>query len=365
MYARKSQDAQKDPVVGGKPISEDLAVELRQIVFGSSVTPPRGEWLRMGFAFRDPDQEFSYGLKGPRNSTRGLLSVVQAYIIKYFLFDKKKMEVVAPELLLKPNKRQQTEALWSALSTIIWMVGEKKNCCVCLPRDSSSPQNTSAYFADGVTEFFLQEPGPGALLLLYSAILTRGVVKIKADLENDKTYLVACEEEGSGCIITLLLTGRATPYLHNGVIYVGDEDHYALPQWGIMARSEIGFLIYNDSIDCKNLEESKQPGSRLKTPSFPVWVINCSGHHGVLFNTNSELLRNYLAERRFDLHYFSVGGNHLFMSIDTRYQDKQNDNRDNGKSDENTLIASSSIEKLIHTKWQDARINFNDMIPPL
>lgn len=141
-----------------------------------------------------------------------------------------------------------------------------------------------------------------------------------------------------------------------------------------MARSEIGFLIYNDSIDCKNLEESKQPGSRLKTPSFPVWVINCSGHHGVLFNTNSELLRNYLAERRlltisygidqsftagsrnillifrFDLHYFSVGGNHLFMSIDTRYQDKQNDNRDNGKSDENTLIASSSIEKLIHTK---------------
>jgi hypothetical protein len=22
------------------------------------------------------------------------------------------------------------------------------------------------------------------------------------------------------------------PYLHNGVIYVGDEDHYALPQFG-------------------------------------------------------------------------------------------------------------------------------------
>lgn len=33
-------------------------------------------------------------------------------------------------------------------------------------------------------------------------------------------------EEGSLNIVTLLLTGRATPYLHNGVIYVGDEDHY-------------------------------------------------------------------------------------------------------------------------------------------
>lgn len=33
-------------------------------------------------------------------------------------------------------------------------------------------------------------------------------------------------EEGSLNIVTLLLTGRSTPYLHNGVIYVGDEDHY-------------------------------------------------------------------------------------------------------------------------------------------
>lgn len=33
-------------------------------------------------------------------------------------------------------------------------------------------------------------------------------------------------EEGSLNIVTLMLTGRATPYLHNGVVYVGDEDHY-------------------------------------------------------------------------------------------------------------------------------------------
>lgn len=39
-------------------------------------------------------------------------------------------------------------------------------------------------------------------------------------------------EEGSLNIVTLLLSGRATPYLHNGVVYVGDEDHYALPQFG-------------------------------------------------------------------------------------------------------------------------------------
>lgn len=65
-----------------------------------------------------------------------------------------------------------------------------------------------------------------------------------------------------------------------------------------MSRCDVGFLLYDESSDSKTLEESKQPGSRLKTPSFPVWVVNCSGHYGVLFNTNSELLRNYHAERR-------------------------------------------------------------------
>lgn len=39
-------------------------------------------------------------------------------------------------------------------------------------------------------------------------------------------HLMGPSEEGSLNIVTLLLTGRATPYLHNGVIYVGDEDHY-------------------------------------------------------------------------------------------------------------------------------------------
>jgi hypothetical protein len=45
-------------------------------------------------------------------------------------------------------------------------------------------------------------------------------------MDDEKAFLVTGCEEGSHCIVTLLLTGRATPYLHNGVVYVGDEDHY-------------------------------------------------------------------------------------------------------------------------------------------
>lgn len=50
---------------------------------------------------------------------------------------------------------------------------------------------------------------------------------MRNDLDAPKgAHLMGPHEEGSLNVITLLLTGRATPYLHNGVVYVGDEDHY-------------------------------------------------------------------------------------------------------------------------------------------
>lgn len=63
-------------------------------------------------------------------------------------------------------------------------------------------------------------------------------------------------------IVTLLLTGRATPYIHNGVINVGDENSYvskmtlcihlcsfpislqAVPQYGVLSRCSIGLMLW-------------------------------------------------------------------------------------------------------------------------
>lgn len=69
-------------------------------------------------------------------------------------------------------------------------------------------------------------------------------------------------------IVTLLLTGRATPYIHNGVINVGDENSYvsgrfdkpddlhcfpflfairfqAVAQYGVLKRCMIGLLLWD------------------------------------------------------------------------------------------------------------------------
>lgn len=372
MYARGQQRMHRPAVVGGEPITPERAVALRTVVFGTCATPSKGEWLRTGLVFREPGKDLSYGLKAPRNGTRGLLSAVQAYVIKYLLFDDNcsSDKLSSSSQYLKPSKEKQREVLELALVDILWKIGEGKKAVVCLPQEKSYVPHSLAYFQDSLTEklhffevnneeelkmlikrysyLFQDEPGPGALLLLYSAVITRGISRIISDFSDDKFHLVTTAEEGTHCIVLLLLIGRATPFLHNGIVYVGDEEHYANPHFGILSRSEIGFLMYEE-----NINDSSPPGSRLKTPTLPIWVVFCQGHFGIVFNTNKELLRNYHAERRFDLIYYTCGGNQCQLSVDSRnsFSTKQN-------TDESTSTLTANLEKLIHTKWPDAQIQW-------
>ena len=66
---------------------------------------------------------------------------------------------------------------------------------------------------------------------------------------------------------------------------------------GINGRSDVGFLIWDYS-DIKTAGYNL--GSRLKTPTLPIWIVRCNGKIGVLFNPNKELMKSYHAENRFD-----------------------------------------------------------------
>ncbi|KAK3923018.1 Inactive ubiquitin carboxyl-terminal hydrolase MINDY-4B [Frankliniella fusca] len=397
MYGRSQRGMHmRTPVMGGTPITEQQAVQLRTVVFGDAATPPRSEWSRTGLVMREPERDLGYGLRAPRNGTRGLLAVVQAYLVKHLLFEAPPgMEGAGPptgrpEELLRPSRARQYEALWAVVSAILWKVGEQQRVQVALPQEKNLVPHSPSYFQDGVTEKlprpplrsmhypdpptlpqFTDDPGPGTLLLLYSAVLTRGCDKVQADLEDEKACLVTTAEEGPQTIVTLLLVGRATPYLHNGIVYVGDEDHYALPQYGVLNRSDVGYLVWDDTNESELQESSRQPGSRLKTPSLPVWVVSCSGHYGVIFNTNRELLRNYHAERRFELLYYTAGAGQWSLTVDTRFNEagESTSNKSSSasssrpKDDFTTTAQALCLEKVIHTKWQDAHVTWNSMIP--
>ncbi|XP_033219974.1 inactive ubiquitin carboxyl-terminal hydrolase MINDY-4B isoform X2 [Belonocnema kinseyi] len=396
LYPRSTRALAKTPVVGGTPIEEETCMALRTLVFGSCASPPKVEWARTGLTLRPPSQSLGFGLRSPRNTTRGFITAVQAIMLKHFLFKCSKPDKCTPDTLLNPCFDRQIEVLTSAIADIIWRCAggfavQSSSCSVnlntvssvstpkaivALPQETPYLPHSVQYFQDGLTEtlhlfefnsledleifikrylyLFQDEGGPGAKLLLYSAVLSRGFAKIRSDLEDTKgSILSGCPEEGPLSIVLLALTGRASPHLHNGVIHVGDENTYAIPQWGVLVRSEIGFLAHDG-----DGEHNKQPGSRLKTPSLPIWVTLCLGHHGVLFNTNRELLRNYHAERRFDVQYYTCGGSHATLTIDTRA--RENASGIDGKEMKESLdIAATPLEKLIHSKWQDAEVQWN------
>jgi ubiquitin carboxyl-terminal hydrolase MINDY-3/4 len=123
------------------------------IVFGSASAPPRGEWTRTGITYGHHSGEFPFGLRCPKNATRGLQSVIQAFIIKYFIFDNRPKEKSVPlEKLLKPTESEQTMAMWNSISEILWNVGEKTKTFVCLPGDVPHISHSHSYFQDNVTE---------------------------------------------------------------------------------------------------------------------------------------------------------------------------------------------------------------------
>lgn len=159
------------------------------------------------------------------------------------------------------------------------------------------------------------------------------------------------------------------------------------------------------SLTCLQVS-SKHPGSRLKTPALPIWVTCCSNHFGVIFNSNVELLRNYHAEKRFELHYYTCAGCYLTMTVDNRTtQDDQlqhaaavvgrvgfsgGSQSSTNSTNTNTIFASqpakfssatagslgpgggssmgamgldNPLERLIHTKWPEAKLTYHGPTP--
>jgi ubiquitin carboxyl-terminal hydrolase MINDY-3/4 len=102
-------------------------------------------------------------------------------------------------------------------------------------------------------------------------------------------------------------------------------------------------------------------------------VTSCCGHYGIIFNSNRELLRNYHAEKRFELHHYTCSGCHISMTVDNRGQDESDGHRmlrdGNDVSayramEKREEMIATPLERLIHTKWESAKITFHGPAPP-
>ncbi|XP_047490962.1 inactive ubiquitin carboxyl-terminal hydrolase MINDY-4B-like [Penaeus chinensis] len=376
LYPTKPKTSvQKVPVLGGSPISFEEATTLRARVFGSAslLGAAENEWLGQSFCFHEPEKPLGYALKVTKNTTKGLAMCVQGYILKHLLFSRRGPRVVAdPASLLKASAKSQEDCLVGALSDILWKVGDRQRAVLCLTQDEVHVNDSQLYRGDGCTERihtfefrkqdeltfnlkkylfeFMSEGGDGLLLFVYSIVLSRGFEKLKEDMADEEVSLVQTNGAIHPVLAALMLTGRASHYLHNGVIYEGSESSMGKPKTGLITRGEVGYLVWR-----REEEGGEVPvGSRLKTPSLPVWVTRCNDHYGILFNPNRELTRDYHAENRFDLHYYSSHASQVdatIVTIDTRSQTVKDE------------FHAPPLENLVHTKWQGADVNWNGTAP--
>jgi len=214
--------------------------------------------------------------------------------------------------MLTPMSSDRQRALITAMAKMLWQAGGYKHATVALPCGECNWITMEDYREDQLTEklhlfrftnfadlerflkkqlsFFESTNGNGCILLLYSVILSRTIESVIEDLGDPNSTLMGPHDSCTQAMINLMLTGRAAANVFNGDIECNKSGRkLAHPLHGIKDRSEIGFLSLEEHFDPKSF----QVGSMLKTPKFPVWVVNVTGErYGVLFSLNKDLVND-------------------------------------------------------------------------
>lgn len=145
-------------------------------------------------------------------------------------------------------------------------------------------------------------PGcPAAVLLLYSAILTRGVDGVRADVDADLTghlaRLIDQQYYGTQELLNLCLTGRATSNPFDGERSLTDASRAGsdcVTLRGVFHQPLCGFLSVFEATGAMLV------GDYYKHPQTPIWVVFAQSHYFVLFAAPKGVLVSDAAQAVYD-----------------------------------------------------------------
>lgn len=345
-------------------IDTTTVIALRKLMFGSQDGTFNTEWRMQHFAFSDI-KDLQYGLVQFKGGPCGVVAVVQAYVLKYLLFEQKPTKDP-----LEPTQLQRETALVNALTDILWTAGGGKHCVVALPsaRAAAMPYT---YKPDKITEkvsmytcnsreialqyitrnvaYYFSEGSNSCIYFTYSVVLSHGIDRIKSEIDESNGKLIGnfnyCTQE----LVNLMLTGVACSNVFDGIQTLGDGKD-SLTLRGVNARANIGFLSLFEHY------QSCVVGTHLKTPKYPIWVVCSESHFTVLFSTNRDLLNDWRLQRKFDLYFYDELANQqhpYHLSIDTESSFDASAHH----------IMVSPIEFCIRTRWPNAVISWNSSEP--
>jgi hypothetical protein len=138
-------------------------------------------------------------------------------------------------------------------------------------------------------EVWSNSKGLGAIALLYSLILTRGITNVQNDKDDEWQVLVV---DGGYCtqeLVNLALTGKATSNVFDASKNIDGKAYR-----GVEQKSTIGFLSRFE------LAGNVLVGSHYKQPTVPIWVVCSESHYSVLWS----LTRTGITAGTFDLWYY-------------------------------------------------------------
>uniref|UniRef100_A0A6J0SRG7 Ubiquitin carboxyl-terminal hydrolase MINDY n=1 Tax=Pogona vitticeps TaxID=103695 RepID=A0A6J0SRG7_9SAUR len=372
--------------LGGLPISLEMAKGLRRMLFGSTFHVFSYEWKRSYFRFHNPYTDLSFALEPDKSGAGAIQMAVQVNIIKYLLFVRNKEKNIHLQSLCEISQNEQGNTLAAALADILWRAGEGQKATICLvTRDTYFTPSTD-YKVDHFTErvqlfdFFEKETAQqflydhihclkceeshGVILFLYSLLFSRTFERLQKDMDYTATHLLQCRLGHFICgqaVLNLILTGRASPHVFNGLQKLEIEGSMQKVLHGVLSRSDVGYLHW--SKEEMEHDRSLQVGSMLKTPKLPIWLCNINGIYSVLFSTNRLLLSDWKVEHHFDLYFYSGEPSQkttVHLTIDTHshhWEEKHH------VEDGDPEKRCPSVEMAIRTKWEGAAINWNGTVP--
>lgn len=327
-------------------VTDDEAGELRRLVFGSGTRQTPRPWKEQGFVY---SRHVSYGLVQHEGGPCGVLAVVQAHVID--------------QLSRRENDESKSRALSRALSTILWRCAASSTAIVCTPSSTTSFGRSASYIPDGVTEkmriwhaetvdelreilwhhidFFESARGCGALLFLYSALLSRSLEEVRRDADcGEDLVLVDRYGYASQEAVNLLLIGLARTNVFDGTKTLGDDKDVVVLR-GIPSRSDFGLLTLDEA------NGYYEVGEFFKSPRSKIWVVYAESHYSVLFADDD------CDSKAFHLQYYDcLGGQREKITL--LVETTKRNSFDQPSQDEDI----PPLDLVIRTKWRNASVDW-------
>lgn len=266
---------------------------------------------KQGFAFREPEPTAMVQAQG---GPCGVLAPTQAHVLKHLLFDKD--GGVAGDWR-HPPPGVVDKVLAKSLADILYRCGTAdrnpvspililatKECNTLEELHSCLASNRCLSKDDAEKQIFSnlnQLNGQfGVLQFMYSCVASRGIDQLNNDLGLDIEPLVVLPfGHANQSLINLMLTGIATPHVHDGIKDVG------MQLKGVLQQPDIGYLTIMESL------RYVQVGRFFKNPKCPIWVVGSETHLTVLYSLDHRLVESegpITKAKRIFSEYDSAGG---------------------------------------------------------